>query len=169
MAEAIDFFLIQNMLNRYSDAVDSGDCDAFVLTEMVEIRDAIRYHASPAYLHRWAARAAKARAQVRGRLVVADQAEELDAAAERGDVVRDVGGSSQAVLLLLEADHRDRRFGRNALDAADDEVIEHHVADDQDRASGRRIDQRRQVSRRGGHRQQARWPSWPSAPPRKGA
>lgn len=25
MAEAIDFFLIQNMLNRYSDAVDRGD------------------------------------------------------------------------------------------------------------------------------------------------
>ena len=25
MAEAIDYFLIQNMLNRYSDAVDRGD------------------------------------------------------------------------------------------------------------------------------------------------
>ena len=28
MAEAIDYFLIQNLLNRYSDAVDRGDFDA---------------------------------------------------------------------------------------------------------------------------------------------
>ena len=27
MAEAIDYFLIQNLLNRYSDAVDRGDFD----------------------------------------------------------------------------------------------------------------------------------------------
>ena len=89
--------------------------------------------------------ARQARAQVRGRLVVADHAEELDAAAERGDVVRDVGGAAEAVLLLLEADHRDRRFRRDAIDAADDEVIEHHVADHQDRAPGRRGDERRRV------------------------
>lgn len=38
-------------------AVDSGDYDAVVLTEMVEIRDAIRYHASADYLGRWARRA----------------------------------------------------------------------------------------------------------------
>ena len=94
---------------------------------------------------------------------------ELDAAAERGDVVRDVGGAAEAVLLLLEADHRDRRFGRNALDAADDEVIEHHVADDQDGRPAAAATQRRQFSRRGGHWQQARWPSSASAPPRRGA
>ena len=28
MAEAIDYFLIQNLLNRYADAVDRGDFDA---------------------------------------------------------------------------------------------------------------------------------------------
>ena len=28
MAEAVDYFLIQNLLNRYSDAVDRGDFDA---------------------------------------------------------------------------------------------------------------------------------------------
>jgi hypothetical protein len=28
MAEAIDYFLIQNLLNRYSDAVDRGDFNA---------------------------------------------------------------------------------------------------------------------------------------------
>ena len=35
----------------------SGDYDAFVLTEMVEIRDAISYHDSSDYLRRWARRA----------------------------------------------------------------------------------------------------------------
>ncbi len=36
------------------DAIGSGDYDAVVLTEMVEIRDAIRYHDSAEYLARWA-------------------------------------------------------------------------------------------------------------------
>lgn len=39
------------------DALDSGDYDAVILTEMVEIRDAIRYHQSSEYLDRWARRA----------------------------------------------------------------------------------------------------------------
>ncbi|MDP2084171.1 MAG: hypothetical protein Q8K20_03150 [Gemmobacter sp.] len=34
-------------------ALQSGAYDAVVLTEMVELRDAIRWHASPAYLARW--------------------------------------------------------------------------------------------------------------------
>lgn len=36
------------------EAVSSGDYDAFVLTEMVEIKDAVRYFDSSAYLKRWA-------------------------------------------------------------------------------------------------------------------
>lgn len=40
-----------------AEAVDSGAYDAVVLTEMVEIRDAVRYHDSADYLARWAARA----------------------------------------------------------------------------------------------------------------
>ena len=47
------------------EALDSGDYDAVVLTEMVEIRSAIRYHDSPAYLRRWAERAAQARPHAR--------------------------------------------------------------------------------------------------------
>lgn len=35
-------------------ALASGDYDAVVLTEMVELRDAIRWHAAPHYLARWA-------------------------------------------------------------------------------------------------------------------
>lgn len=47
------------------EAVASGDYDAIVLTEMVEIRDAIRYFDSAAYLTRWAEKARTARPDVR--------------------------------------------------------------------------------------------------------
>ncbi|TGD67435.1 hypothetical protein EYC08_01880 [Tabrizicola sp. WMC-M-20] len=46
-------------------ALDSGDYPVVVLTEMVEIRDAIRYHESARHLARWAARARAARPDVR--------------------------------------------------------------------------------------------------------
>lgn len=46
-------------------ALDSGAHDAVVLTEMVEIRDAIEYHDSWDYLHRWAARARAGNPDVR--------------------------------------------------------------------------------------------------------
>ena len=47
------------------EAVQSGDYDAIVLTEMVEIRASIRYYDSPVYLARWAEEAMKARPDVR--------------------------------------------------------------------------------------------------------
>jgi hypothetical protein len=47
------------------EAVDSGDYDAVVLTEMIDIRSAIRYYDSPAYLRRWAERVAEARPDAR--------------------------------------------------------------------------------------------------------
>jgi hypothetical protein len=47
------------------EAVDSGDYDAVVLTEMVELRDAIRYHDSATALADWARRARAARPDVR--------------------------------------------------------------------------------------------------------
>jgi hypothetical protein len=37
------------------EAIASGDYDALVLTEMVELRDALRFHDSALYLQRWAA------------------------------------------------------------------------------------------------------------------
>lgn len=46
-------------------AIDSGRFDAFVLTEMVEIKDAITYHDSAEYLARWSARARAANPDVR--------------------------------------------------------------------------------------------------------
>ncbi|WP_174843502.1 hypothetical protein [Thalassococcus sp. S3] len=53
----VNGFDVENAHDRYRDAreaVGSGDYDAVILTEMVEIRDAIRYFDSAEYLHRWA-------------------------------------------------------------------------------------------------------------------
>ena len=50
---------------RYRANRLNGDYDAIVLTEMVEIRDAIRYFDSPIYLARWAERALAARPALR--------------------------------------------------------------------------------------------------------
>lgn len=47
------------------EALRSGDYDAVVLTEMVELRDAIRYHDSAAALRKWARLARAARPEVR--------------------------------------------------------------------------------------------------------
>jgi hypothetical protein len=60
-------FETENAHPRYRDAreaVASGDYDALILTEMVEIRDALRYHDSPRYLAAFAEEALKARPDV---------------------------------------------------------------------------------------------------------
>lgn len=46
-------------------ALDSGAWDAVILTEMVELRDAIRWHGAAHYLARWAGRARAANPRVR--------------------------------------------------------------------------------------------------------
>jgi hypothetical protein len=56
-AEPINGFEAENNHPRYRDAkaaLASGEYDALVLTEMVEIRDAIKYYDSPTYLRQWA-------------------------------------------------------------------------------------------------------------------
>ncbi len=47
------------------EAIASGAYDAIILTEMVELRDAIRWHDSPEYLTRWVEAARAARPDVR--------------------------------------------------------------------------------------------------------
>ncbi len=47
------------------EALSSGDYDALVLTEMVELRDAIKWHASGNYLAEWARFARRARPDIR--------------------------------------------------------------------------------------------------------
>ncbi len=55
--DAINGFEAENAHPRYRDAkeaIGSGEYDAVVMTEMVELKDAIRYHHSARALHRWA-------------------------------------------------------------------------------------------------------------------
>lgn len=47
------------------EAIGSGEYDAVILTEMVELRDAIRYFDSGTYFHQWARAARQARPDVR--------------------------------------------------------------------------------------------------------
>jgi hypothetical protein len=64
----INGFEQENAHPRYQDAteaVKSGRFDALILTEMVEIKHAIKYHDSPAYLRRWARLAREARPDTR--------------------------------------------------------------------------------------------------------
>lgn len=66
--DAINGFDAENAHPRFRpafEAVKSGDYDAIVLTEMVEIRDALRYFDSPRYLTLWAQEALAARPDVR--------------------------------------------------------------------------------------------------------
>lgn len=65
---AINGFDQENNHPRYRDAreaMGSGDYDAVILTEMVEIGDAIRYHESAGYLANWAEAAQGANPQTR--------------------------------------------------------------------------------------------------------
>lgn len=62
-AETINGFEQENDHPRFRparEAIGSGDYDAVVLTEMVEIRDAIKYHDSSKYVARWASLAREA-------------------------------------------------------------------------------------------------------------
>lgn len=64
----INGFEAENDHPRYRDAEEalaSGEYDAVVLTEMVEIKDAVKYHKSAQYLQRWAARARAGNPDVR--------------------------------------------------------------------------------------------------------
>lgn len=66
--DAINGFDAENNHARYRDAkeaVSSGEYDAVVLTEMVDLRDAIKYHQSGKYLTRWADLARQARPDTR--------------------------------------------------------------------------------------------------------
>lgn len=66
--ETVFGFAEENAHPRFrpvAEALGSGDYDAVVLTEMVEIRDAIRYHDSGNYLAYWAAAARAVRPDVR--------------------------------------------------------------------------------------------------------
>ena len=61
--QPINGFDTENAHDRFrpaKEAVGSGDYQAVILTEMVEIADAVRYHASAKYLALWAGQAVRA-------------------------------------------------------------------------------------------------------------
>ena len=64
----INGFEQENAHPRYQDALEavrSGKFDVLILTEMVEIRDAIKYFNSPEYLRKWAREARTNRPDIR--------------------------------------------------------------------------------------------------------
>ena len=66
-------------------------------------------------------------------LVLADDADEDAAGAERGDAARDIAGAAEQLLLARDRDHQRRRFRRDPRHLAIDEMVEHQVADAQHR------------------------------------
>ena len=64
-------------------------------------------------------------------LVVAHDAQEAGARAQRADVVGDVGGGADALFLARDPHHRHRRLGRDAVHRAMPVAVQHGVADDQ--------------------------------------
>ena len=78
----------------------------------------------------------EAGSQARRGFVRSRQADHENASAQCGNVVRDVGGAAEAPGLLFEANDGHGRFRRNPVNATDDEMIEHQIADDDDGAAG---------------------------------
>ncbi len=64
--------------------------------------------------------------------VVADDAADLDRRAETPQVVRDIGGSAEALRLLRDLDDRHRGLGGNAPHRAGIVAIDHEIADHED-------------------------------------
>ncbi|MBO9436732.1 hypothetical protein J7394_21195 [Ruegeria sp. R13_0] len=66
--ESLAGFELLNMPTDYKNAKDAlatGNYDTLILTEMVEIRDAIKYHDSETYLHEWVQLARQANPDIR--------------------------------------------------------------------------------------------------------
>ena len=62
-------------------------------------------------------------------IVVADDADEDAARAERNQVARDIAGAADHQFAALDRDHRRGRFRRNARHLAIDKFIQHQIAD----------------------------------------
>ncbi|MNZ61179.1 hypothetical protein D3C78_792680 [compost metagenome] len=69
--------------------------------------------------------------QAVGRLVLPGDADQPGRCAEGGDVQRDVGRATRAILDLLDLDHRHRRFRRDAVGRAMPVAVEHDITDHQ--------------------------------------
>ena len=76
------------------------------------------------------------RLEPRARLVLADQANEDAACAERSDVARHVAGAADIGFAALNGNHRRGRLGRDPRYFAIDELVEHEIADAQHGLAG---------------------------------
>jgi hypothetical protein len=65
-------------------------------------------------------------------IILADNADEIDGAAEHSQVVAHVGRTAEPDLFVIEHHHGNRRLGRDPGDAADHEAVQHHVAEHDD-------------------------------------
>ncbi len=79
--------------------------------------------------------------ELRCRVVLADQAYEDTARAERGDVARHIAGAADIGLAALHGNDRRRRFRRNPRHLAIDEFVEHEIADAEHGLAGNRMRQ----------------------------
>ena len=75
-------------------------------------------------------------------LVVTHNADKGNRRPERRKVHGHVGGPAGTIVVVVVLDDRDRRFGRQALHTTEQEMIQHHVANDDDAASGEVLYQR---------------------------
>ena len=69
--------------------------------------------------------------QLHRRVVLADGPEQFRRGFQRHEVAGHVGRAAGHETFAGEIHHRHRRFRRDARDAAPDELVEHHVADDE--------------------------------------
>ena len=65
-------------------------------------------------------------------IVAADDRYEGSRGSQGHEIAQHIAGAAQGFQFALNAQHRDRRLGRDPLDLAVHVVIEHHVADAQD-------------------------------------
>ena len=78
--------------------------------------------------------------QVPADLVVAHRGDETNLGPQRDQVARHIARPAQHGLVGADADHRHRRLGRDALDLAVDEAVEHQIADHHDVGAGQGLD-----------------------------
>ena len=106
--------------------------------DLLVVRDDARLARRRPVVERHAARARRRRSRRTARAAAPPsassptRADERHLRAERAQVVRDVARAAERERVIAHRDHRYRRFGRDARDAAPDPLVEHHVADDDD-------------------------------------
>lgn len=88
----------------------------------------------------------------RTRLVVAGHREENHIGTERGQIARHIARPARHGAFGLDAENRNRCLGRNALDPAIDEAVEHRIAEHQRPHAGKMRDKRLNIRAFFGHK-----------------